>query len=741
MLERPIFKPHLRVKHLPGEGVLLLGNDSQTCLRGRLYETIVPRLDGRTVDELCGELQDRVTPAEVYYTLAQIESTGHLVEANSQLCLSEAAFWSLLGVPASETEKRLKGASLHLQTFGAIDRNDALQFLSPSHFRFEETGKTALAATDNYLHPDLKAFNQKALESGRPWLLFRPFGQQIWLGPLFVPGKTGCWECMSVRMRANDPVLAFFEKRNQEALPSAAPAHTPATLQLAWGLVNNALNLWQVREELPQLEGKIQVHDAVSGTVEKHQLIRQPACPACALPIEIPKSIDPIVIKSSKKIFTRDGGHRALNPQDTLNRYGHHVSSLVGAVPELKASALCDGEVLHVYSSGYNIGRPAETLSQLKGSLRGNTAGKGATELQAKASALGEGLERHSGRFQGNEPRRLCRIDDLGSDAIHPNDYLLFSEKQFQAREEWNARVSPFNRVTQPFDPKEIMEWSPLWSLTHQKIKWLPTSFCYYRYPQKTAFAFACSNGNAAGNTREEAILQGFLEVIERDSVAVWWYNRLPRPRVNLESFKEPYLFDLQEFFHKKGREYWVLDVTADLGIPVFACISRRIDSPDEQILLGFGAHLDARIALLRAVTETAQMLDHLSAFCPNTNGKSDPDTFRWLSGATVDNQPYLRPMEGVVRHRNDFKPNLTDDLRDDILFCRGLVESKGMEVLVLDQTRPEIGLPVVKVVVPGMRHFWARWAKGRLYDVPVQLGWLKEPTSEENLNPMLMFL
>jgi oxazoline/thiazoline synthase len=63
------------------------------------------------------------------------------------------------------------------------------------------------------------------------------------------------------------------------------------------------------------------------------------------------------------------------------------------------------------------------------------------------------------------------------------------------------------------------------------------------------------------------------------------------------------------------------------------------------------------------------------------------------------------------------------------------------MEVLVLDQTRPDIGLPVVKVIVPGMRHFWARLGPGRLYDVPVRLGRQAKPTPYEELNPIPMFL
>ena len=63
-----------------------------------------------------------------------------------------------------------------------------------------------------------------------------------------------------------------------------------------------------------------------------------------------------------------------------------------------------------------------------------------------------------------------------------------------------------------------------------------------------------------------------------------------------------------------------------------------------------------------------------------------------------------------------------------------------GLETLVLDQTRPDIGLKVIKVYIPGLRHFWARFASGRLYDVPVKLGWLPQPLSEEELNPIPMF-
>jgi ribosomal protein S12 methylthiotransferase accessory factor len=79
--------------------------------------------------------------------------------------------------------------------------------------------------------------------------------------------------------------------------------------------------------------------------------------------------------------------------------------------------------------------------------------------------------------------------------------------------------------------------------------------------------------------------------------------------------------------------------------------------------------------------------------------------------------------------------------LTEEVRACQARVERAGLEMLVLDQTRPEIGLPVAKVIVPGLRHFWARFAPGRLYDVPVRLGWLDRPLAEEELNPIPMFL
>ena len=117
------------------------------------------------------------------------------------------------------------------------------------------------------------------------------------------------------------------------------------------------------------------------------------------------------------------------------------------------------------------------------------------------------------------------------------------------------------------------------------------------------------SNGCAAGNTREEAIVQGFLELVERDAYAIWWYNRSQRAEVDLSQFDDSYVRDLQSQFAEAGRKLWVLDITSDLGVPTYVAIMHWMQNGQENIEFGSGAHFDRRIALLRALTELNQFL------------------------------------------------------------------------------------------------------------------------------------
>jgi bacteriocin biosynthesis cyclodehydratase domain-containing protein len=740
MITRPIFKPSFHVEVLGEEGIFLLTETAQVLLRGRLYTAIAPLLDGsRGADGLVDLLEEEASPAEVYYALARLEQQGYVVEADGATPAPAAAFWSALNVDPRAAE-RLSAATVSLATFGAIDREDCAAQLAQLDLLVASEGSLHVAVTDDYLQEGLAELNTRALESGTPWLLCKPVGMWLWVGPLFRPGITGCWACLAERLAANREVERFLQQERGTSSPfPTSRAALPSTRLLALSMAATEAARWLGGGSTP-LEGTVVTLDLASLETQKHTLTRRSQCRSCGeAGLSQPA---PITLESRKKRFTADGGHRVATPEETNARYAQQISPITGVVSRLERPAGAEG-VLHAYVAAHNLATSFCGIEILRRSLRSKSGGKGTTDAQAKASGLCEAIERSSGALQGDEPRVRASYHGLGVAAIHPNACMLYSGRQYSEREQWNARGSRFNYVPPPFDEEREIDWTPIWSLTRQEFRYLPTSYCYYAREgrREDAFCLADSNGNAAGNSLEEAILQGFLELVERDCVALWWYNRLRRPGVHLDSFDEPYISQLRDYYRGLGRELWALDITNDLGIPAFAAISRQVDQPSEKIMFGFGAHFDPRIALPRALTEHNQMISMVQ-FSSNEHTLEDPDTLDWLKTATLENQPYLVPADDLaVRRAGDDGYVPREDLRDDVEAGRKIVEDLGLEMLVLDQTRPDLGLPVAKVFVPGLRHFWARFAPGRLYDAPVKLGWLPAPLTEEQLNPIPMFL
>jgi bacteriocin biosynthesis cyclodehydratase domain-containing protein len=608
-----------------------------------------------------------------------------------------------------------------------------------------EPARLLVVATDDYLREGLREINREALAAGRSWLLAKPVGALLWLGPLFHPGRTACWVCLAQRLRANRAVDGYLRGRTARSEPvPVSRAASPATVQLGCALAARDAARWIDEGVFSGGEGALVTVDVRTWETRRHVVVRRPQCPACGDPAAGSRPMAPLALERRRKLFTSDGGHRSVGPEATLVRHGHHVSPITGAVTMLQPMDVGAGGLIHVYRSHHGGVVEQGCLNGLRGELRGGCAGKGASEPQARASALCEALECYSSSFTGDEPRRQARLRELGGAAIHPNACLLFSDRQYRERDRWNGLESYFCLVPRPLDPEGRLDWTAVWSLTRQEVRYLPTNLCYFGYPGADELPLS-SSGHAAGNTLEEAVLQGLLELIERDACAIWWYNRVARPRLDLASFDLPYVNRVSAFLAGRGRSLWVLDLTGDLGIPVFAAVSRRVEGGGpEHVLLGFGAHLDPAIALLRAVAELTQMLTWVwrgeggERFDP---AEMSPITARWLATATLESEPYLAPLPGTPRARGSFPRHFSDDLRDDIDHCRARVEQRGMEVLVLDLTRPDVGLPTVKVIVPGLRPLWARLAPGRLYQVPVQLGWIPRALSESQLNPVPMFL
>ncbi len=290
--------------------------------------------------------------------------------------------------------------------------------------------------------------------------------------------------------------------------------------------------------------------------------------------------------------------------------------------------------------------RRPRSVDELRSGLSGRSFGKGSTAEQGEASALMEAIERYSGIFQGDEIRAKRRFTDFPhGDAIVPNDILLFSDEQYRTRDMPSDDSHDTQPAPDPFDPSANIEWSPVWSLRDKRFKYIPTSLLYFFYSGPAAFN-ADSNGCAAGNTREEAIVQGFLELVERDAYAIWWYNRTRQPEVDLSQFDDSYVRDLQTQLADTGRRLWVLDITSDLGVPTYVAILHWMQNGQENIEFGSGAHFDRRIALLRTLTELNQFM----SIGMMGGGTGEKPSLDGVTPLRLEEYPFLIPERQIGR-------------------------------------------------------------------------------------------
>lgn len=763
--------PRWVVRTVPDEAVYLLSELETIVLEQDAVRAIFDAVDGRrSQDDIAAFLMEHrpdLDVASLYFHLDELETKGYLQRADVSPEVPAGTIGVLAewGVAAADISERLAGRVDIGFIGGSHTREDA----EAVQAALQESGlgcslvhesEAVLAAAgdaecdllvvivDDYANRALGAIDQARRAVNRRWLLARPGLTTTWVGPIFSPGTSACWHCLEFRIVGNREIERYLQIRTGiDPLRPAAPA-AGVTRAFSAGLIGTTVLKALVVDRDDATEDDVTILTLAPDTGERgiHHVIKRPQCAVCGTPEPLDALHPPVDIASSPRLLDNDSGTRSVTPEATYERFKHQVSPITGAVSALTRIDDVDNPAMHVYASGHNFAMRGHDLRQFRAGLRNKSSGKGMTDAQARVSALGEAMERFQGLYTGEERRRPGTFEELGASAIHPNDIMLWSQAQLDNRDWWNALDHRFVLVPERFSTDLVVDWSPVWSLTDQDVRWIPTGQLYYAAPRhhNRMLFVACSNGAAAGNTREEAILQGLFEIVERDSVALWWYNRAKRPPVPVEEFGDENLDRICAVYEGLDRPVAFIDLTSDLGIPAYGAISARRNGVTEDILMGFGAHLDPRIAALRAVAEVTQFYPAVANHHPDGSGQYDYDdreSQQWWSTATRESDPYLVPDAAAPRVPYADCVGPVTDIGAAVRSVQGLLEAAGHQVLVLDQTRADVGFPTVKVIVPGLRHFWARYAPGRLYDVPVRLGWLDQPTPEDSLNPTLMFL
>ncbi|WP_441289282.1 TOMM precursor leader peptide-binding protein [Sorangium sp. KYC3313] len=732
------FKPTLRVERMDPGVVFLTGERERFVLSGARTAEVAVLVDGRrTVRDILVAARACVSEPEALYTLGQLAARGYLVPAAPELPPESAAFWRGVGIDGKVAAETLRRTPVSVQILGeaALSRW-MIEALEQAGVRIDSEAPVRVVVSDDYLRPELSSINRRALHEGTPWLLIKPIGVEPLLGPVFEPGAGPCWDCLSFWVRRNRPVEELVRRhRKLEGHISPPRAATEASVRTACGLGAQIIARVLAREKTcstPAFGSRVLALDLATFQTSAHAVVRRPQCATCGDPGRMAAVGErPIDLQPVEKASYEDGGYRRQTPRQTYERYQHLISPITGAVTYVVPMPGRDTELRAVYASGYLV-CPQDGVPRTNVFDKG-CAGKGRSADQARVSALCEALERYSGVYQGDEARVRGSKDELGAAALAVGDLLNFSEAQYRARDRLNVNAHGADRpksVREPFDAGVRIDWTPAWSLSRRERRYVPLAYCYAEAPAEsgTAFCGPCGNGVAAGTCLEEAVLQALLELVERDAAAIWWYNRLCRPAIDLDSFGDPYFAALQADYARLGWAVWALDLTHDLGIP--ACVAFAHEVRADRFAIGFGCHVDPHLAVQRALTELNQLFD------PEGARRAPWDLER------LPDRAYLFPRPDLPRVTAENLPRICGpDLRADIQECMRRLDKAGLELIVVDKTRPDIGLHVVQVIVPGLRHFWPRFGPGRLYEVPCALGWLDRPLAEGELNPVPLFV
>ena len=371
---------------------------------------------------------------------------------------------------------------------------------------------------DDFLGAHLAEVNRRQLEARAPWTLVRPHGMEALFGPIFRADKQGpCWDCLAYRLRGHQEVHNFLRNIAGEEAAFKPFATQPAVLEALYGLIAAEIVKWLVLDDAAPIHERAIAMNVGTFASSQHRVMRRPQCLACG--DEAMHRTDrppvPLCLKASPKAHRNSGGARTVAPEVTLAKYRHLVSPISGVVTWLSRTTDETDSWLHVYWAGANLGMRSRSLSSLRRSLRSKSAGKGSTREQSEVSALCEAVERYSGARCGDEIRIRKRFIEfaMGEEAIHPNDAQLFSDYQLDNAKSINAKGHPYNIVPARLDPDAAIDWTPVWSMTQQRHRYLPTSMLYSMPAEERGPAdlIADSNGCAAGNTLEEAILQASM--------------------------------------------------------------------------------------------------------------------------------------------------------------------------------------------------------------------------------------
>ncbi|MCM3038735.1 TOMM precursor leader peptide-binding protein [Paenibacillus motobuensis] len=575
---------------------------------------------------------------------------------------------------------------------------------------------------------------------GIPWLCaYVSLGEGI-IGPLIVPGTTGCFKCAEARLslagsNRNEVKDLLMKLVYDDYTPHNTSEISPAGASYMAYIIS-AETEKVLRGDRANTEEHLYLINLTNLSSTIHYVMPLGTCPVCG---QVPDDSAELAEISLQKCLKQGNSYRCRGVSDLKKvLLRDYWDSRTGIFNDKKW-----GLDSVFASAGINL--PLGFYDEI-------TGGRSHSFPDSELAGILEGLE----RFCGVTPRGKRTIvrdsySHLKAAALDPSMIGLHAEEQYEQSD------FPF----MPYDPESPMEWVWGYSFLQARPILVPKLLAYYSLGGEEGFVYETSNGCAVGGSLEEAILYGIFEVVERDSFLLTWYARLEVPRLDYNSSGDSELIlMIQRLRAVTGYEVSLYNTTMENGIPSIWALAKGGSKDRVNLICAAGAHLDPIRAAKSAIHELAGMIPtaerRLKERRPEAEAMlDDPFLVEHMEDHSLlyslpqaeERLHFLMDERNPVRtfaeefHSMPWQEDLTEDLKQILQVFRSL----QMEVIVVDQSSSEIlrnGLRCVKVLIPGMlpmtfgHHLTRLIGLNRVLDVPMKLGYANHRLTPQELNP-----
>jgi ribosomal protein S12 methylthiotransferase accessory factor len=420
------------------------------------------------------------------------------------------------------------------------------------------------------------------------------------------------------------------------------------------------------------------------------------------------------------------------------------VDSITGIVPYTKEELMerSDPDVFIVSSTNANT-----TAYGLPTRPAAGGSAAGLDRKSAYNAAVGEAVERYACCIIPYERLiygSFIELINKGYQVVEPRRWALFHPSQYS-----HIPYEPFLDETQ-------IAWITGDNLTLKQECLVPASLVYMPYQKyflhhdEKVIGDAISTGTACATSREEALLKGICEVVERDAFVIMWRNCLSIPVVHIDE-NSPVFSLFNKKFSRPGLRYHLFYSTLDLSIPSFFGYLEDIRRTPTAICVGGAAHPDPVVGVTKTLLELVQGLKYYDYL------KSKPLSVEpgFHNINSFEDRAHLYALNDLQKafqflHEPPFQIELSsipslnkDEQHTDLYHCVRSILNKELEIVAIDVTPIDVhecGLNVIKVIIPECQplegdHLLPFLGGYRWRDVPLKLGLTKTLPNFKTIN------